>query len=393
MMRGIIGWFGMAALVGAGCGVNYPDNYPPADYTRRQLLGAQEPEEPVEVPHDVQRHITKILYDIFGKPSDPKLMPPYLSSNSELDRIYAGSRLYQTHCIHCHGMSGGGDGPTAAFLFPRPRDYRRGTFKWKSTERNAKPTREDLVRIVRDGAIGTSMPPFRLMPQQDIEELVDYVIYLSKRGELERRLLQFYLDQGFSAEELKNPETLEEIKKELDGTASEAMQEINESWASAGDAVLEPESPLANLSEDSPEYLASLERGKTLFLGDKAACYKCHNKDGQADPEKMAEEEKKKMFDDWGFTNYPRNLRLGMYRGGRRPVDVFRRIHQGIAGASMPEGGKSLKPEEIWDLVNFIRAIPYQPDLLPLDKPKKDAHAHGHDAEDHASKPAGGHGG
>ncbi|MFO0948741.1 MAG: c-type cytochrome [Planctomycetota bacterium] len=153
--------------------------------------------------------------------------------------------------------------------------------------------------------------------------------------------------------------------------------------------VLEPESAVANLPEDSPEYQASLERGKAV-LGDKAACYKCHNKDGRADPTKMAEEEKKKMFDDWGFINYPRNLRLGMYRGGRRPVDIFRRIHQGIAGASMPEGGKALKPEEIWDLVNFVRAIPYQPELLPLDEPKKDAHGHGHDEH---SKPEGEHGG
>ena len=33
----------------------------------------------------------------------------------------------------CHGSSGAGDGPTAAFLYPRPRDYRRGLFKFTST--------------------------------------------------------------------------------------------------------------------------------------------------------------------------------------------------------------------------------------------------------------------
>src|SRR5262249_29870956 len=36
-----------------------------------------------------------------------------------------GYTLYRLHCLHCHGVSGAGDGPTAAFLYPTPRDYRR----------------------------------------------------------------------------------------------------------------------------------------------------------------------------------------------------------------------------------------------------------------------------
>ena len=32
----------------------------------------------------------------------------------------------------------------------------------------------------------------------------------------------------------------------------------------------------------------------------------------------------------------PRNLRLGVYRGGRRPLDIYYRIHEGIKGVPMP---------------------------------------------------------
>ena len=49
-------------------------------------------------------------------------------------RLKDGRNLYMQHCLHCHGVSGDGAGPTAKFLNPRPRDYRQGIFKFKSTQ-------------------------------------------------------------------------------------------------------------------------------------------------------------------------------------------------------------------------------------------------------------------
>src|SRR5205823_4042197 len=62
--------------------------------------------------------------------------------------LEGGYGLYRKHCLHCHGVSGDGNGPTAAFLWPRPRDYRPGLFKFTSTNSNQKPTRSDLERII-----------------------------------------------------------------------------------------------------------------------------------------------------------------------------------------------------------------------------------------------------
>ena len=44
-----------------------------------------------------------------------------------------GYAIYRKNCLHCHGVSGAGDGPTAPFLYPLPRDYRKGIFKFTST--------------------------------------------------------------------------------------------------------------------------------------------------------------------------------------------------------------------------------------------------------------------
>jgi hypothetical protein len=67
----------------------------------------------------------------------------------------------------------------------------------------------------------------------------------------------------------------------------------------------------------------------------------------------------------------PRSLRMGIYRGGRRPLDLYRRISVGIKGAKMPGAGPSpgnagvLKPEEIWTLVDYVQSLPYQESSNP----------------------------
>ena len=68
--------------------------------------------------------------------------------------------------------------------------------------------------------------------------------------------------------------------------------------------------------------------------------------------------------DDWGNPLRAANLNLGVYKGGRRPIDLYWRIAKGINGAKMPAHGNLLPDDQIWDVVNFILALPYEPDLL-----------------------------
>ena len=58
--------------------------------------------------------------------------------------------LYREHCAHCHGISGGGDGPTALTLNPYLRDFRHGVYKFKSTSGKARPTDDDLMHIINE---------------------------------------------------------------------------------------------------------------------------------------------------------------------------------------------------------------------------------------------------
>ena len=66
----------------------------------------------------------------------------------------------------------------------------------------------------------------------------------------------------------------------------------------------------------------------------------------------------------------PRNLRQGIYRGGRRPLDLYYRIHAGINGAPMPAAKGTISPEDIWHIVNYVRSLPYELDgELGADRP------------------------
>lgn len=311
------------------------------DETQRQALG----------------HVSTALVAAFGTPDQPYVFPEagldlhkieIASGPFASDQMGKQRGLYRQHCAHCHGVTGDGAGPTALFLNPYPRDYRRGLFKFKSTERAARPTTADLKRVLLDGVAGTAMPSFALLPEDEIDALVEYVKYLAIRGETEQFLYEFMVNEGEGS-----PPTREFIVEQLAPVA--------EAWQQA-------ESQVVAVPEKPPVDVAA---GKKLFLGPVAQCSKCHGPTGLGDGGEES-------FDDWNkdkklenahlFTLprqalLPRNLRLGIYRGGRRPVDLYRRIHAGINGAPMPsapQGEQGLKPEDIWHIVDYVRSLPYE---------------------------------
>src|SRR5262249_42525174 len=123
-----------------------------------------------------------------------------------------GYAIYRRNCLHCHGVSGAGDGPTAPFLYPIPRDYRRGIFKFTSTPSGAKPHRDDLRPTIKYGLPGTSLPAFEpLLTESEIEQVIEYVMFLSMRGETELALIE----EGSISDE-NDPNALgEDIVKEI----------------------------------------------------------------------------------------------------------------------------------------------------------------------------------
>ena len=68
--------------------------------------------------------------------------------------------MFAQRCAVCHGPDGKGNGPAAPSMFPRPRDFSSGVFKYKSTAAGEAPTDDDLLRTVRNGLPASGMPYF-----------------------------------------------------------------------------------------------------------------------------------------------------------------------------------------------------------------------------------------
>jgi mono/diheme cytochrome c family protein len=362
----------------------------------------------VELTHrdftpEQQQQVADVLYAMFGTPDQPYVLKATGLSRAKVetasgpvfsDKQGRARGIYRQQCGHCHGTTGDGDGPTAALLNPYPRDYRRGLFKFKSTERAAEPTDHDLEHVIRYGVPGTAMPAFDLLPKDDVAALVEYVKYLSIRGQTEYALAAAIGDLSEG----------ESLKEDYPTLVEEILSPIAQRWADANKAIIQPPpKPDWNITE-------SVALGRELFYGAKANCVKCHGPselgDGQttdyddwtkplveyakevkdglktipSDPDMTSAEKSerineldelaKALADTTLPTRniLPRNLRAGIYRGGGSPLDLFRRIHSGINGAPMPGVGPPspgqpgvLTPDEIWHLVDYVRQLPYEP--------------------------------
>jgi len=177
------------------------------------------------------------------------------------------------------------------------------------------------------------------MAEDDLQAVIDYVMLLSSRGELEYRL------QTFVGQNLGETDEL------LPTDVAEQAQVVAQSWLDADARIVRPLTPEP---ANSP---ASLEAGGRAFV--QLNCYKCHGRDGRGNKEFNVGK------DDWGRTAFAADLTTGTLHGGRRPVDMYWRVRGGIEPSGMPATA-NLSDEEYWQLVNFVKTLPY-PQMLPDD--------------------------
>jgi mono/diheme cytochrome c family protein len=319
---------------------------------------------PANLNPEQARQLEQALDKLFGKPAEPKVdgIEDDVRRELRLDKttLAEGSQLFRQHCLHCHGLTGNGQGPTAAWVNPHPRDYRRGIFKFTSSSQETgvrKPRREDLIRTISQGIEGTSMPAFGAQTNsqfgvrslEEIDKLVSYVIHLSLRGQVEFETMREILSQ----QSKDKPGQKIELDQPIPAFTEERVQTLTTYWLDAEKYAIAPQDAKELTSE---ELKRSIARGYNLFIKPgPASCISCHKDFGR---------QNNFLFDDWGTIVRPLDLTLGVYRGGRRPIDLYWRLHSGINGANMPAFKDSLKPGETWDVINLVRALPY-PGMLP----------------------------
>ncbi len=207
-----------------------------------------------------------------------------------------GGKVFAMYCVNCHGKGGQGDGPRAPVFEPRPRDFTRGVFKFRSTASGEFPTREDLFRTITGGLQGTGMPAFADLPEVERWALVEYV----------RRLSPAFA-------RAPEPEPVEL-----------------------------PPAP-TDLSE-------RVARGERIFQS--AQCVSCHGARGLGDGPSAST-----LTDADGAPVRTPNFATRPFKYGTDPEQLFRTLVTGLDGTPMPSYADSLRREEVWDVVAYVGTL------------------------------------
>jgi mono/diheme cytochrome c family protein len=274
-----------------------------------------------------------------------------------------GSVLYRRWCMQCHGPSGAGDGAHAIRLAAMPRDYRQGIFKFitaypqppkpgeppqrkRGFGPSGKPRRGDLKHTVRHGIDGSMMPPFPTLTEQELDDVASYVTHLAVRGETEFATMARAMNPTEEDPEvIEGPDLAYLFDRNLVG--------VLYNWGIAADSEIKV--PPENAATDDDRLVSAL-RGYKLYHSAEYGCLACHTNYGR---------EPQLKWDMWGGVVQPRNLTLGVYRGGRDGRALYARLYGGIYPSGMTAFHETLKtgpsyfdrPDKLWNVVHFLQAL------------------------------------
>ncbi|HEY7520867.1 MAG TPA: cbb3-type cytochrome c oxidase subunit II [Methylomirabilota bacterium] len=216
---------------------------------------------------------------------------PDTAANREL-----GKEVFNAHCVGCHGERGDGAGPAATFLWPLPRDFTAGVFKFRTTPSGTLPTDGDLVRTITRGVRWTAMPTWHEVTEKERLAVVTYVKTLSKRWK----------------EDAPEP------------------------------PLVIPPPPRA-----TPQLLAD---GKRLY--ERAKCAECHGETGKGDgPSALT------LKDDFDRPIRPADFTRGELKAGATAADVYRTMTTGLDGTPMPSFADTMSDAERWAISYYVLSL------------------------------------
>ena len=206
-----------------------------------------------------------------------------------------GKNIYLHMCVFCHGEDGNGGGVATDYLYPWPRDFRKGIFKFRSTPTETLARDEDIYRTIVLGVPSTAMPAWGdALSPEDTWALVNLIKSFSDR-----------------------------FRKEAPGKAIK----------------IEP-------VPSTPERVA---RGKELFFQNK--CNDCHGDSGKGNG-RLSDS----LIDAWRHAVFVHDITNPNYfKSGHAPEDIYRTISTGLDGTPM-ESYAHLADSDRWALAHFIRS-------------------------------------
>lgn len=220
--------------------------------------------------------------------------------------VEQGKKIYEKHCIICHGDKGDGKGlmgivsryqKRGSVQSIYPRDFTTGVFRFRTTSTGCLPANDDLLRVVSSGIPRAYMPSHEDVSLSDRKAVVEYIKTFSKRWKEDEACKPF---------PVKKP-----------------------GWVGSAD---------------------STAKGKKLYKDMK--CWECHGEQGKGDGSKSDQ-----LKDDWGDKILPFDFTTGALKMGFAPENVFTAYTAGLDGSGMPSYEDSMSEEERWHIVSYTLVL------------------------------------
>lgn len=228
--------------------------------------------------------------------------------------VEEGRQVYEQHCWYCHGEEGRGDGPVAAYLWPRPRSFYQATYRLRSTGSGYLPADEDLYRTVSRGMPGTAMPAWSsVLSARERWSVIAYV-------------------KTFASDLFESP-------------------------------YMSPDSAPVAVPDSPPVGVDSLVRwGRRVYRSSE--CGSCHGRSGRG-----AGSRADSLTDDLDRPVFPADLSFGWrFKGGSTPRDLYLRLSTGMDGTPMPSYRETLDDAERWALAQYVSNLERSTDSASVDR-------------------------
>jgi mono/diheme cytochrome c family protein len=236
--------------------------------------------------------------------ADAATLPSAKEAPQEIDMgLYLqGRAIFEQQCAPCHGRTGRGNGDWATGVPDKPRNFRKGIFKFRSTPGGYLPTTADLERTLRGGISGTMMPAFTQLPDHDVKSVLAYVRSFSSRW--------------------KDP------------------------------ANYHAPVALPSLPDWFGDPAQRAERARSAAPLFQTACAACHGTTGAGDGPAAGT-----LMDVWEQPVKPANFTQPHRKSGATPEDLYRSLALGLDGTPMTGYQHLLPPETLWALVAHILSL------------------------------------
>jgi mono/diheme cytochrome c family protein len=235
-----------------------------------------------------------------------------------------GQTTYLEYCVSCHGVKGDGNGIASKGMYPPPRDFTQGIYKFANVMSGELPHDEDFYRIIKNGLKGTAMLPWDIS-QERLDAVVQYI-------------------KTFAPQTWEIPDATLGTKYDL------------------------PADPFGDVYRHQ-----AIEKGKEVYHV-SAACIQCHR--GYETKENISKFSEKifgtpMKAEEFAADLYQLKPQEGDYRYKIIPPDftyhelrsitdvpsIVERLMYGVSGSGMPGWKDVVTDDELWALAYYIQHL------------------------------------